>query len=82
MTERERIEIDEYGEWRCLCGNVASTYGFFPCDVNGKAVEPTEADWPESLYICDGCGRIISDEPDARGQVVRRVNLDAPVRGI
>jgi len=32
------------------------------CDREGNQVEPTPKDWPEHLYICDRCGRIINQD--------------------
>jgi hypothetical protein len=46
--------------WVCPCGNEADRKGFFPCDRNGRHVEPTAEAWPEPLYVCDRCGRIIA----------------------
>lgn len=43
----------------CLCGNEPDKEGFYPCNVNGEMVEPTEESWNGDLYACDGCGRII-----------------------
>lgn len=45
--------------WTCLCGNMPHSDGFFPCDPAGTIVEPTEANWPIPIYVCDRCGRII-----------------------
>ena len=79
--EVERVTVEEYGEWRCLCGNVASSEGFHPCDVRGDSMEP-EPGW-EDLYRCDRCGRIILQAwngeaagiGEPAGWVVGRVDL-------
>lgn len=56
---REVIEVDADSDWICLCGNMAHLEGFYPCDAQGNAMEPTvESDWP-GLYYCDRCHRII-----------------------
>jgi len=57
----EKLEADAYGEWHCVCGNTPSDSGFYPCDRAGVSVQPTEADWPDALYRCDGCRRIVLD---------------------
>lgn len=45
--------------WECVCGNTPSLgEGFAPCNRAGVEVEPTAAQWPEPLYVCDRCGRI------------------------
>lgn len=44
--------------WICLCGNRPDSDGFFPCDMHGDEVEPTQ-EW-EDLYVCARCGRIIN----------------------
>ena len=58
----EKINADEFGEWTCICGNIASDYGFFPCDEQGNYVNPIPKDWTTNLYKCDGCGRIIHQD--------------------
>jgi hypothetical protein len=58
-TTGEVIGAKAYDWWVCLCGNEADRDGFFPCDRRGAMVEPTAEAWPEPLYVCDQCGRII-----------------------
>ena len=53
-------ENDSPEAWVCLCGNTPSADGFYPCDVQGNAVEPTPADWTTGCYVCAKCGRIIN----------------------
>ncbi len=65
--ESERIHVDEYGEWTCLCGNVALEDGFYPCDAEGNVVEPTPQEWTTNLYRCDRCHRKINQ---ATGEIV------------
>lgn len=43
--------------WICLCGNRPDADGFYPCDNEGKEMEPI-AEW-EELYVCGKCRRII-----------------------
>jgi hypothetical protein len=57
--ERIRHERSDPEAWICRCGNTPATMGFFPCDRQGNEVEPTVEAWPEPLYRCDRCGRII-----------------------
>jgi len=64
---KQKIHVDEYGEWTCLCGNVASEDGFFPCDADGNSVEPTPQEWTTNLYRCDRCLRKINQ---ATGEIV------------
>jgi len=45
--------------WICICKNRPEGAGFYPCDNAGNMVEPTDRDWPDPLYVCDDCGRII-----------------------
>jgi hypothetical protein len=51
--------------WVCVCGNRPTEDGFFPCNRSGEHVEPTIEAWPEWLYSCDRCGRIIDSETRA-----------------
>ena len=55
----EYIARNEYDKdaWKCVCGNIPESDGFYPCDKNGRPMEPT------FLYVCDRCGRIIDQEP-------------------
>jgi hypothetical protein len=66
----EVITAKAHDWWMCLCGNEADQEGFFPCDRMGHQVEPTAQEWPEPLYVCDRCGRII--EHGTRRVVGRR----------
>jgi hypothetical protein len=59
VPERIGHEPNDPEAWVCRCGNTPAMLGFFPCDRAGNPVEPTAADWPEPLYRCDDCGRII-----------------------
>ena len=52
----ERVTVENGDWWVCVCGNEADQDRFPPCDLTGDEVEPTEAAWPEPLYVC---GRII-----------------------
>ena len=53
------ITQDTDGELHCACGNDSSSEGFYPCDTQGKQVEPTAKDRPVPLYVCGACGAII-----------------------
>lgn len=45
-------------EWVCECGNESYTGGFYPCDPNGRIVEPSmDGEWG-GLYVCDRCDRL------------------------
>ena len=54
----EKITTRGVDGWRCICGNVPESTGFYPCDETGKQIEPVAPYWG-SLYVCDRCGRII-----------------------
>lgn len=56
--------------WLCSCGTATGRGdGFYPCDQEGREMEPTEA-WPD-LYGCHGCGAIYHQPTgDYRGQRV------------
>lgn len=48
--------------WLCLCGNIDSYEGFWPCDKNGNEMVPSiDSDW-DDLYVCGDCSRIINQE--------------------
>ena len=55
-------EPEELDAWTCLCGNMPHTDGFLSCDITGKLVEPTPADWTSGLYTCARCGRLINPD--------------------
>jgi len=45
---------DDY-EWVCHCGNEPHTDGFYPCDDNGRIIDPIDdGDW-DGLYVCSRC---------------------------
>ena len=51
-------ETQDKDAWKCLCGNEPSDDGFYPCDENGKEVEP-DHNWNGIYYRCNRCsGRI------------------------
>jgi hypothetical protein len=52
-------DMGDCDAFRCVCGNTASGSGLFPCDRAGNEVEPTAKDWPEELYVCGDCGRVV-----------------------
>ena len=60
---QEIITFEEKEDnWICICGNIPESDGFYPCDRKGKSVEPTVKNWPEALYRCDNCERIIRQQ--------------------
>ncbi len=61
-TTTETIETSRRDgeDWLiCPCGNEPDHDGFVPCDASGQEVEPTPRAWPQPLYACQRCGRII-----------------------
>lgn len=62
MKPKEFIkhEPDNEEAWVCLCGNVPSGDGFFPCDDKGNEIEPTVGSNWKDQYVCASCGRIIN----------------------
>jgi len=64
MQKLETIMLEggDRDAWVCICGNTPASAGFYPCDLNGNPVEPTEKDWTMHLYVCDDCGRIIDQD--------------------
>jgi hypothetical protein len=70
----EKVFVDEFGEWTCLCGNTSYYEGFFPCDADGNEVDPTPENWTINLYRCDRCGRIINQ---ATGEIVAQYDQAA-----
>ena len=57
--EKITLEAGDQDAWICICGNMPGEVGFYPCDLKGNKVEPTEKEWTTDLYVCDQCGRII-----------------------
>ena len=62
--EKEFIaaEPEDKDAWLCVCKNTPCGDGFYPCDFDGKLVEPTEAEWKSGLYVCFACGRMINPD--------------------
>ena len=62
MKEREIISLErgDPDAWICICDNMPSGDGFYPCNSQGDKVEPTEKEWTTDLYVCDRCGRMIN----------------------
>jgi hypothetical protein len=46
--------------WECRCGNHVMSDGFYPCDKDGKSVDPTPELWKDDLIVCEACGAIIA----------------------
>lgn len=59
--EQIKHEPDNQEAWICICGNRPNAAGFYPCDKQGKEIEPDKS-WTEPLYICHRCGRIIHQD--------------------
>lgn len=62
MLNKITQEEFETEAFYCKCGNTAYGSGFFPCDAQGKEIEPTEEDGWNGLYVCADCGVIYSVE--------------------
>ena len=62
MPQDELITHEDGNDeaWICLCGNVPSGDGFYPCDEKGNETEPVSG-W-QRLYVCFRCGRIIEQD--------------------
>ena len=65
------IDVADPDSWICRCGNTPLEDGFYPCDTQGRKVEPTPEEWTTNCYVCDRCGRII--EQSTREVVGTRV---------
>jgi len=59
VNERITHEPQDMDAWICICHNVPSGDGFFPCDSEGNEVEPTAMHWKTNWYVCARCGRMI-----------------------
>ena len=59
MESKEYVRHEDQDEdaWICICGNTPVSDGFYPCDKEGKEVEPVKG-WT-GLYVCNRCRRII-----------------------
>jgi hypothetical protein len=59
MNSIEKIthQAGDRDAWVCICKNTPTDDGFYPCDINGKEIEP-DSNW-RGLYVCAECGRII-----------------------
>lgn len=55
-------EPQDRDAWVCLCGNMPSENGFYPCDTEGNEVDPAPGEWDGELYVCNQCKRIINQE--------------------
>jgi len=51
-------EPQDVDAWVCICGNMPSENGFYPCNIEGTEVEPDEY-WNGRLYVCNQCKRMI-----------------------
>ena len=65
-------DLSKCDAWDCSCGNAISEDGFFPCNRAGEEVEPTEAAWPEPLYVCGRCSTIFNQ---GTGEAVGRAEV-------
>ena len=58
VSRGTRVKQDRYGGWTCFCGNQPCYEGFHPCNLKGAYLDTDVSE----LYVCDRCGRIISDQ--------------------
>lgn len=59
----KRINVDESGEFICLCGNTPRGSGFDTCLADGTVVEPViDGPWC-GHYRCMECDLVVFDEP-------------------
>jgi hypothetical protein len=58
----EKITANNYGDFTCLCGNVASSDGFIASDIKGNELEPIIGGKWKNLYTCNRCGRVINQD--------------------
>ena len=52
-------EPQDEDAWICLCGNMPSDDGLYPCDEIGQEIEPLLGSGWDELYACGRCERII-----------------------
>lgn len=62
MEKKIAKEVVMDDDFECECGNVASSYGFYPCDEDGVYCEP-ELGW-SGHYKCDNCKQIYIPKED------------------
>ncbi len=55
-------EPNDRDAWICVCGNMPADGGFYPCDEQGKEMEPTIGSNWNGLYVCGDCGVIIDQD--------------------
>lgn len=67
-------EANDRDAWHCLCGNIPSSDGFYPCDKRGHEIEPVIGSGWNGLYVCASCGRIINQ---ANLEIVGRIESPA-----
>ena len=62
--KREFITHEPQSEdaWTCICKNTPADDGFYPCNFQGREVEPTAEEWTSGCYVCNKCGRIIKHD--------------------
>ncbi len=49
---------DDTGGFLCICGNDPEGQGAFPCDSEGRYIEPPPSIEPGNQFRCDRCGRV------------------------
>ena len=51
----EEVFVDDF---KCVCGNTTESDGFFPCDSEGKIIEPERDIWDGNDYVCARCKKV------------------------
>lgn len=79
----EKIHYMDEGrseDFECICGNNPNSSGFFPCDRNGKEVEPSPGQWDGLRWRCEACGRIINGKTLEVLDLAPRSMFDEPMK--
>lgn len=58
----EKVKVNSYGDFTCICKNTPSDDGFFTTDIKGNELEPVIGGEWENLYTCNSCGRVINQD--------------------
>lgn len=58
-SERISVEPGDPDGWVCICGNMPSERGFYPCNAGGMEIEPSIGSNWNGYHVCAKCGRII-----------------------
>lgn len=79
MTDFQGVNLND-PNYKCSCGNVASSDGFYPCDSEGEKVEPTALSWPLPLYVCGACGLIVIQVDPPPTEMLVKVTVELSVK--